>query len=277
MLRKTSLLLVLFVVAPLLLSACDTSGGCDDPTPGPNTGPTVIEDHYAARGPYTTTNTSVTGFRIYYPRNMTGNHPILTWGNGTGTPPAGYGPLLNHLASWGFVVIASTSTNTGSGKEMIAGIDYMIEQNNRAGSTFYGMLDTARIGATGHSQGGGGAVNAATDARVLCSAPMAPAPGSVRNVKGPMLLIAGARDTIVSASLVRSMVYNGSPVPTIFAIQQDMGHLDFAYTGGAAVGYLTAWFMYKLQDDDYAADAFTVNGECEICNNPNWKVETKNF
>ena len=50
---------------------------------------------------------------------MTGDHPIISWGNGTGVSPSGYAWLLGHLASWGFVVIASESRNTGSGEEML--------------------------------------------------------------------------------------------------------------------------------------------------------------
>jgi predicted dienelactone hydrolase len=36
-------------------------------------------------------------------------HPVITWGNGTGSNPSLYKVLLNHLASHGFVVIASNS------------------------------------------------------------------------------------------------------------------------------------------------------------------------
>ncbi|MBI5062056.1 MAG: hypothetical protein HZB87_00875, partial [Desulfatitalea sp.] len=85
--------------------------GCVPSGSGGGTGGATgdIESEYAATGPYATTSTSVTGYRIFYPRQMDGGHPIITWGNGTGAPTMTYTALLNHLASWGFVVVASNS------------------------------------------------------------------------------------------------------------------------------------------------------------------------
>jgi len=234
-----------------------------------------IDDRYAGNGPFATSSESVTGFKIFHPTNMVGNHPIITWGNGTAAPTFMYQPFLNHLASWGFVVIASNSTMTQSGQEMIDGINYLTEQNSRSSSKFYGMLDIEHIGATGHSQGGGGAINAATDSRVTCSAPLAPAPGRIGQVKGPVFLVAGRRDFIVSSFLVNSTSYTPATGPTIFGIVDGMGHVSFSGNAGAARGYVTAWFMYHLQGDDYAAQAFI--GECEICGNSSWQIKMKNF
>jgi dienelactone hydrolase len=244
----------------------DSNGGQTDGT---------VEATYAATGPYTVTTTSTTGYKIYYPRDMDGNHPIVTWGNGTGAPTFTYNALLKHLASWGFVVIASDSTMTQSGEEMVGGIDYLIQENSRSGSIFYQMLDTERIGTTGHSQGGGGAINAATDSRVTCTAPLAPSPGQITQVKCPIFLVAGSADMIVSATLVRSMSYGPATAPTIFGIIQGAGHMSFSGNGGQARGYVTAWFRYYLQEDQVAQQAFVPNGE--LFTNSNWDVEEKNF
>lgn len=266
--RRTA---IVFVMAGLLalLVGCVPSGSGTSGATGD------IEAEYAASGPYDTTSTSAPGFRIYYPRQMDGGHPIITWGNGTGAPTFSYSGLLNHLASWGFVVVASNSVMTQSGKAMINGVDYLIEQNKTPGSKFYGKLDTQSIGTTGHSQGGGGAINAATDPRVTCSAPIAPSPGRIRNVDCPIFLVAGSVDGIVSAGLVRMTSYSMATSPTIFGIADGMGHMSFVGNGGRARGYITAFFMYHLQDDATAAQAFT--GECEICSNSGWNVDTKNF
>jgi hypothetical protein len=99
-------------------------------------------------------------FDLAYPANLGAGglrHPILTWGNGTSATPNQYGTLLRHLASWGFVVVASTSPNTGTGDEMLAGEDYLVGANADATSPFYGHLDLNHIGAFGHSQGADGA------------------------------------------------------------------------------------------------------------------------
>jgi dienelactone hydrolase len=231
-----------------------------------------IEETYRDAGPYATTNKFVADFTIFYPSRLEGDHPIVTWGNATLTPTLTYYKFLTHLASWGFVVIASDSVLTQTGDDLIAGIDYLIEQNATATSEFYGMLDTDHIGTIGHSQGGGGAINAATDERVTCSVPIAPTPGAIDQVEGPVFLIAGNQDMLVSASMVRSLIYTLATGPTVFAIVDGMDHLFFAEDAG---GYITSWLMYHLQGDQYAGDAFI--GDCEICSNSQWEVEMKLF
>ena len=43
-----------------------------------------IEIQYAARGPLETSHASIPGYELYYPADMLeGEHPIITWGNGT--------------------------------------------------------------------------------------------------------------------------------------------------------------------------------------------------
>ncbi len=234
-----------------------------------------IEDRYAEPGPFATSSETIPGYSIHYPSNMVGDHPIITWGNGTGSPTMIYNAFLDHLASWGFVVIASSSTMTQSGREMVAGIDYLIDQNSNTSSKYYGMLDIEHIGTTGHSQGGGGAINAATDPRVTCSAPIAPSPGSIGQVDGPVFLVAGSMDFVVSAALIRMTSYTPATGPTFFGIISGVSHTGFIGNAGRARGYVTAWFMHHLQGDEYAAQAFV--GECEICNNSSWQVSKKNL
>jgi hypothetical protein len=81
--------------------------------------------------------------------------------------------LLDHLASWGFVVVASTSPNTGTGVEMLAGEDFLVRVDADPSSVFHGKLDTAHVGAIGHSQGCDGAAHAL----LAADAPATPASG----------------------------------------------------------------------------------------------------
>jgi hypothetical protein len=286
--KRALFLLVLFSIPALVfVSACGSTFGNDS---GSNTkssnididaGPNEIEIEYAQTGPYATSSLRVEkeevgdeyGLTIFYPVTMIpGYHPIITWGNGTDAKTSSYRKLLDHLSSWGFVVVATDCEQTISGEEMIAGLNYLIEQNYSPGSPFYNKLDTSKIGATGHSQGGGGTINAANDPRVVCSAPLAPAQANEAGIKGPMLLIAGQLDNLVPPAFVKRTTFDDATVPTLFAIRKLINHLNFAGEAEEVRGYLTAWFRYQLQDDGYAASAFV--GECEICLNPRWIVNT---
>src|SRR2546426_6836132 len=49
-------------------------------------------------------------FDLYYPTNLGAGgfkHPIITWGNGTLGKPSDVAYFLKHMASWGFVIIAT--------------------------------------------------------------------------------------------------------------------------------------------------------------------------
>lgn len=87
--------------------------------------------------------------------------PIVTWGNGTDADPADYSTLLDHLASWGFTVVASIRPDTGSGREILAAARELTAEDHRKGSIYFGHLATHAVAAMGHSQGAAGAVRAA--------------------------------------------------------------------------------------------------------------------
>src|SRR6266700_256314 len=126
-----------------------------------------VQAAFASPGPFATTTGTVTdsaalGFAS----------PIVTWGNGTGASPAKVSDFLNHLASYGFTVIASTLPNTGSGNEIDAAAHYLVTQNGAATSVFHGHLNTGEVAAVGTSQGATGAVRAATNDPALIKAVM---------------------------------------------------------------------------------------------------------
>jgi hypothetical protein len=44
--------------------------------------------------------------------------------------------------------------NSGTGREMLDGARTLVTENARPGSKYFGRIETAHVGATGHSQGG---------------------------------------------------------------------------------------------------------------------------
>jgi predicted dienelactone hydrolase len=117
----------------------------------------AIETTYKTTGTFavstaTVTDTSGLVYNLYYPTQLgTGGlrHPIITWGNGTNAAPSNYYGLLNHLASWGFVVVAVNDPTTGTGTEMLAAAQYMVARDSDSSSIFYQKLIPAKSAQSG--------------------------------------------------------------------------------------------------------------------------------
>ncbi|HYP78088.1 MAG TPA: hypothetical protein VER12_19080, partial [Polyangiaceae bacterium] len=160
-------------------------------------------------------------FTLFRPKDLNQGglcHPVITWGNGTGSNPSLYKVLLNHLASHGFVVIASNSPNVAQGTPppMIAGVTWVLEQNADPTSELFQEIDTAHIGATGHSQGGFATTTAGADSHITTIAPLCGA-SSQRNLHGPAWLFCGGMDMTVPCSTVQSSFNAINNVPVTLA------------------------------------------------------------
>ncbi|MDF2708209.1 MAG: hypothetical protein K0R62_3861 [Nonomuraea muscovyensis] len=248
----------------------------------------TIEAHYGAAGPWAVATADVPGYRLSYPADLGAGgfkHPIITWGNGTNAVPTQYSGVLNQLASWGFAVVASTDTTTGTGSEMIAAAQYLIGRNTDTSSVFYGKLDVTKVGAVGHSQGAGGSVNTATKSAGLIDTvvPIAlPAPiwvssgdaFSVSRLTCPVLFLSGAKDVLISPNSAIQTYYGEVPGAAAKALLKGAGHNTIQGTGGGFLGYLTAWLMYQLQDDAYARGAFA-GATPEINTNAGWQNQVE--
>ncbi len=98
---------------------------------------------------------SVPGYQLFYPADLSsdGNrHPVVTFGNGSYATYEEYEALLQHLASWGFVVVVADSSVTGDGTEILGAAQYVVDQNTNAESIFHQRIDTDNIASVGHSQ-----------------------------------------------------------------------------------------------------------------------------
>ena len=261
-------------------------------TPQPASAASAIETQFKTPGTWavTTANVSGTGgsYVLYYPTNVGAggvDHPIVTWGNGTGATPSQYSGLLTHLASWGFVVVAHTSGTTGSGVEVLAGANYMVAQNSNASSIFFGKLDTTKVAALGHSQGASGATNATVLSGGLIKSTIAfnyPNPTWVDPIHAtnwgaltkPVLLMTGGNDWLISSASGQTGYYNQIPGPAAKASLKGAGHNTIQGTGGNYLGYVTAWLMYTLQGNTTARSAF-VGSPPEINTNTNWQNQAE--
>lgn len=220
-------------------------------------------------------------YRIHYPADLSGNHPVVAWGNGTGAQPKNYEGLFDHLASWGFVVIDSYSKNTGTGAEILASAEYLVAENNNPSGIFYNKIDINRIGAVGHSQGAAGVLNAHTDyaggsifktvVPIALPSPNLTNPEHTYNtgdVTGSLLLLSGTNDGLISPKKSNRQAFDDAPdnLPAAMAMAVDAGHNAILDNGGKHRGYLTAWLLYRLSGNTDAREAFV----SEIAGNDTW-------
>lgn len=219
------------------------------------------------------------GHTVYRPAELggCGVHPVVLWGNGTFATPGIYGKFLRHLASHGFIVVAANTTQAGSGTAMVAGLDYLARENVREGSVFRGKVDLDRVGATGHSQGGGGAINAGADPRVDTTVPIQPGPqGSIDALHGPMFILGGEDDFTVRPSLLVIPRYeDATHIVAVYGELAGAGHMEPVGDGGGFRGPVTAWFRFHLMGDELARGEF-FGASCGYCANPIWSDFRRN-
>jgi dienelactone hydrolase len=206
-------------------------------------------------------------------------HPVITWGNGTGSNPGLYQVLLNHLASHGFVVIASDSPQVAQGDPppMLAGITWVLEQNGDPTSVLYQRIDTTHIGATGHSQGGFATTTAAGDSRITSIAPLTGA-STQRNLHGPAWFFCGEMDTTVPCDTVQRAFDAVSTQPAMLANHLTSDHANWVTFRGTTPSVVevatTAWMRVHLMGDT-ALRSWFYGPSCRLCTDTAWEISQK--
>jgi predicted dienelactone hydrolase len=204
---------------------------------------------------------------------------VITWGNGTGSNPSLYKVLLNHLASHGFVVIASNSPQVAMGDPppMIVGVTWVLEQNDDPTSVMYQRIDTTHIGATGHSQGGFATTAAGADAHITTIAPLSGATAQ-RNLHGPAMLFCGGMDTTVPCSTVMSAYTGINNQPVMLAEYLAADHVSWVTFRGTTPSpveaTVTAWMRVHLMGDTALRSRF-YGASCGLCQDTAWTVMRK--
>ena len=226
-------------------------------------------------------------FELYYPKDIASMDklPVVVFVNGTGVKGSKYSALQKHLASWGFITIATEEEHAWNGFSAEMCIRYLetlnTYQEDGKENAFYGKIDMDNIGITGHSQGGIGVINAVTDqkhsdvykAAVILSSTetdiakafLWESDSSLIHANTLMLASTGQTDSKIAPLENIQKTYQDIPddVIKVMARRNDCDHGEMLYY---ADGYVTAWFMWQPQEDMYAASAFT-GDEPEIMRN----------
>lgn len=222
-----------------------------------------------------------TDFTVFRPAELGAEghcHPIVTWGNGTGSTPDTYGTLLEHLASHGFIVIASNSPNVAQGDPppMVAGVEWLIEQNADGASPYFGRIDTAHVGATGHSQGGLATSTAGRSPLVTTIAPLCGSSGPGTNLSGPAFFFCGGQDEIATCENIHNAFSSVTNQPAMFANYLSADHASwvtfFGSTPSPTEVAVTAWMRVHLMGDT-ALRSWFYGESCLLCTDAEWDVE----
>ncbi len=186
---------------------------------------------------------------LYYPATAAGAntpvdprgpYPAITFGHGFLQPVDRYQSTLRHLATHGYLVIATTSegglfpNHANFARDMRLCLTWLEEQSTTPGGFLQGLVRTDRFGASGHSMGGGASILAAADdPRIKALANLAAAdtnPSSITamtRVNVPVSLVSGSQDTIVPPGTNGQRMYDNARAPRVLPIIQGGWHCGF--------------------------------------------------
>lgn len=293
----------------------------------PPRGPGIIGAP-AGSGPYPAVaevDASLPTHTLYHPHRLPKRPmPIVLWGNGACRDNGlAYARFLREVASHGYFVVAvgharreepmrpapppstepaapaGTPGAPGPGRgadetqasQLIDGLEWTIEQNDRRGSPYYRRLNTNAVAVMGHSCGGLQTIAVAADPRIRTAMVWnsgvynrGPATGrsgisvtkdQLRQIHGPVAYITGGPSDIAHANALDD--FNRiDHVPALFA-WQPVGHGGTFFTapnGGAYAKVAVAWLNWQLRGDKEAARMFRGAG-CGLCTDRSWTVAKK--
>lgn len=270
--------------AVLALAAMTAGLAVLGPAPTPAgaqaSGCAAVGSNFAGTGPFSVTTQSTSTNTFYSPASLGSNgcttHPVVLWGNGTFTSVSAYDAFLRHLASHGFIVAAANTSNAGSGNEMLQGLTQLRTWSGTAGNRFNGRVDLNNVGSTGHSQGGGGAINAAKNQGVKTTAPLEPWSQNQTGLQSTdtAMFFSGQNDTVVPPSTVRAR-YTGVSIAAGYAELRGASHFVAMGNVGGFRGPTTAWFRWQLMGDTTARSLF-VGSNCGLCSSAEWTAYEAN-
>jgi len=268
-------------------TAAAGSGGA----PGPSGATFPSVDDLGADGPYMPMTVMSTGpggsYTIYRPAELApdgAKNPIVGWMSGGGSTPNQY-TLLPHLASHGFVVVASnTAPSVGAeaelGEEIIAGIDWVLAENEKSGSDYEGKLDPTKIASMGYSMGALATTMIGGDPRLTTTVHISGGNMVTERVKmlhAPAAFICGASGADIAGAGCATD-FEAATVPVFYGVFNGGDHLGVRtppYADRIRV-VVTGWLRWQLMTDASLAPMF-VGDQCTVCKDSNWTVKQKNL
>ncbi len=268
-----------------------------------------LEKKYAGLGKYEVSqvdykidNKAIKKVRVWYPSKLekeNKEYPVIIVVNASNTRSLNYEPFFKRLASWGFVVVGNEDGGTGTGESTSKTLNYML--NLTSDSILYNKIDKDNIGIVGYSQGGAGAIRAVTEfengkyyktmftgsAAYSLLAKNMGWEYDAKKINIPYFMTSGTGSSDDSGTIDIEVEFGGvAPLKSIIdtynkmsndvlkirARVKDAEHEDMLVKTDS---YMTAWFMYQLQNDEEAGKIF-IGDNAEILSNKNWQDIEKN-
>jgi hypothetical protein len=239
---------------------------------------------------------------------------VVAWGNGGCSDDGASSRFhLLEIASHGYLVIASGQILSGPGappreprpaapqgqlppprtnvSDLTEAVDWALAENTRAGSPYFGRIDSAQIAYSGWSCGGVQALQVAKDPRVKTL--VIHNSGVLNN--GPTNMTGISVGKEVLQTLHTPVIYiEGGPTDIAYENGMDdfkritqvpaaMANLPVGHggtfnepNGGAAASVAVSWLNWQLRGDAQAAKRF-VGEDCGLCKDAQWSLQRKQF
>ena len=262
-----------------------------------------LELKYSVPGPYEISSyifdiddKSIDKIRVWYPSELekeSKKYPMIMVVNASNVQADKYEPFFAKLASWGFIVVGNDDGQTGTGESSAFTLDYVL--NVGENNILYKKVDVDNVGILGYSQGGAGAIRAVTEFQngsiyKAIFTGSAAYPYLAKNmgweydsakISIPYFMTAGTGKSDYSGKNPETEFGGVCPFSTLVGIYNSISN-DTEKVMARVVGaehedmllrtdaYMTAWFLYQLQNDNEAAKIF-VGSNAELLQNDNWQ------
>lgn len=201
---------------------------------------------------------SVAGFGggiVYYP-TATGRYPVVSVSPGFTARWSSISWIGPRLASWGFVVVGIETNSTfdqpaSRGTQLLAALNWAV---NSAPSAVRDRADGSRRGVAGHSMGGGGSLEAASDETaglVKAVVPLAPwdQDKTWTEIGEAVMIVGGQNDTVAPVANHSIPFYNSISGPKSYVELAGASHFFPQSPEPNTSRALVSWFKRWLNGD----------------------------
>jgi len=249
-------------------------------------------DDYSDYGPFETTSQDNTGpdgtYTIVRPETLGEDgfmHAPIIFGPGIRGPVSSMMNLLERIASHGFVIIGvqldGGPGNPENNRRMVAGLDWLIEQNSVSGSVFEGHIAVDQAASMGYSVGGTAAVDIGGHEAITTIVSIH-GHGAEADLHGTLLLLGGENDVMRDGRSWLAPTYDDSDVQTFFSLAEGADHgyagrtTEEGIQSGIEAPAMIAWLRYWIYNDQEAKSYF-FGDDCVMCSSPWTDTKRKNW